>query len=466
MAIDVNYLEECIVKTMLVDKSFASLICDAFNPKFFQTPEIKDIFGNIKKHITEYRTIPSMDMIAHSFEKPEPLIQFFQKIGNSTFDYEQNYEWLFHTTNEYLKEQAVKYAILDSFAVLEKGEDIAVIRSLVEEALCKDIKIDLGHNYFEDVFQRLKKIAMNDNKRVPTYFPQLDEYINGGLPPQVLGVILGGTHSGKSQTCFNIAANQVLHGHNVVLFTLEMSEEMFAQRFDSSFSLMDINRMYVSRDNIKKLALTLKDVKDKNPNMGTLYIKEFPPSKATVNKFRSYIRELLMRNIQVDCILVDYINLMRAVQKVNYDNMYKAIQIIAQELRALAFEFNIPILTPSQLNRDGMTLELNDLEMYHISESKALADTADFIMCLGRNTDAMVYQNELHYKILKNRIGGRVGEISNFFIDQKTLKMYDVTQLDVWLRDAMISGDAREAAVEVEDRDERPARNNFRRGRN
>jgi hypothetical protein len=318
--------------------------------------------------------------------------------------------------------------------------------------LTKDIKIDLGLDYFGDLGNRLRRIFTTSDIKIPTYYPQFDEYINGGFPPFTLSVLTARIHGFKSNTMANFAARQVLHGHNVVLMTLEMAQDAFAQRFDSIYTGLDINRIYVSNNYKNRLTRSLAEVKARE-GRGSLLIKQFPTGDASVLDFTIYLRELLIRGIMPSIIYVDYINLMKTAYKVER-NMYSAVKRIAEELRALSFAFEIPVISVSQLNREGSFVGFEELDFTYIAESLGLPATADFMAIMGTDDDAMVYQNEILYKIVKNRLGGRVGEVDRLYYDSRSLKMYDSTELDLWNQDATTSGDERNIAPTPNHREE------------
>ena len=241
-----------------------------------------------------------------------------------------------------------------------------------------------------------------------------------------------------------MAARQVLRGHNVALMTLEMSENAFAQRFDGIYSSLDINRMYTIADTKQKLITKLRELKA-NTDRGDLYIKQFPTGEASVLDFKIYLRELLMRGIKVGIIYADYINLMKTAYKVE-NNMYSTVKRISEELRALSFEFEVPVVSVSQLNREGSFVGFEEINFNYIAESIGLPATADLMCIMGEDEDNMIYQNELCCKIVKNRLGGRVGEKFKLYYDARSLKMYDETEMEQWIQDRAISGDEREAA--------------------
>ena len=366
--------------------------------------------------------------------------------------------------------------------------------------------MDLGLPYFEGLNDRFKRIFELTTIKIPSGFYTLDEYINGGFPPFTLSIFAAKIHAGKSNLMANMAARQVLMGYNTAILTLEMSEDAFAQRFDSIYSLMDINRIYdenkfsgfkrsliqyimnskkqtqevyrrkrieaeikagnqefidtlLQEEDPVKVLIELVDRdtsidKSRKINIkrgrGELFIKQFPTGEATINDFRIYIRELLFRGVKLSIVYVDYINLMKSTLKEANSNLYTSVKKISEELRALSFEFAIPVVSVSQLNREGSFAGFEDLSFNYIAESMGLPATADFMGILGTNEDEMVYENEIWYKIVKNRFG-RPGVCDKFYLDARCLKMYDVTEEDIWVHDAIKSGDDRDLFEQGED---------------
>ena len=444
------FLEKVIVKSILTDKTFLVLLSSVFEPSYFDDAAAAEIFKLSRAHVEEYKTLPTKDIIINSVDDKlrEDTIELFKDIESLDIDIIKDHDYIITETNRYLKEQSVKGAIIDSVNIIDKNGDYEEILSRIENALSKDLKIDLGLNYFEELGARLKRIFTASDVRIPTFLPQFDEYINGGFPAFTLSVIVAKIGKGKSNFIANVASRQVLHGYNVVLMSMEMAQDAFAQRFDSIYSLMDINRMYVSKDKMKELGAKLNVIK-KTKGRGNLYIKQFPTGEASVRDFKSYLRELLMRDIKPHILYVDYINLMRpALAK--HDNMYSAVKRISEELRALSFEFEVPVISVSQLNREGSFVGFKELDFNYIAESWGIPQTADFVGIFGTDEDALIYENELHYKIVKNRLGGRVGEMDKLYLDTRTLKMYDNTELNMWIFDANISGDRRDIAEKGE----------------
>lgn len=413
---------------------------NVYEQAYFDNSSVGEIFNFSKQYIEEYRTLPPKEVIINTIGN-DGVANAFREVDGIDFDINGNYDYLLQQTNNHLKNQAIKRALLDSVDIVESGENLEDVRSKIETALTKDIKVDLGLDYFKQLSQRLRKLFnATETNRVKTYFPEFDELINGGFPPFTLSVICARIHGFKSNTMANFAARQVLNGENVVMLTLEMSEEMFAQRFDSIYSLIDINRMYLG-DNKQELIRKLKVIKESEAR-GELHIKQFPTGAATVRDFRIYIRELLMRGVRPSIMYVDYINLMKSALS-KYKDLYSSVKSIAEELRALSFEFEIPVVSVSQLNREGSFVGFEELDFNYIAESMGLPATCDFMSIIGADEDALIYESELHNKIVKNRLGGRVGEIWKCYYDSRTLKMYDASEMDMWIADAQLSGDDR-----------------------
>lgn len=435
-----DYIEKCIIKTAMESKDYLTTISAVYVPEYFNDVSAANIFIFLRDHIKEYNIIPDKEVIVNSIPDPESTSTYIKEIESMDYNTSKNYDWLFQQSNEYLKTKALQKAVMDVADIIEKKDNIYQSRSIIEEALCKDMKISLGHDYWNDMQERLKRIFTEEDKRIPTYYPELDNILNGGFPDKILGVFIARIHGGKSQMMANIAARQVLNGHNVALASLEMSEDMFSQRFDGIYSNLDINRIYHNSKVRKEFLKRISDLK-KNEK-GNLWIKEYPTGAATINDFRIWLRELEMRGNKPDVFYFDYISLVKNIGKER--GLYEDKKAIAEEARALGYEFNIPVISVSQVNRSGSFLPLEEIDFNYIQESVGVAATADFCAVLGNNEDEMVYESEIWYKIIKNRLGGMVGTMNKLFFDQRSLKYYDSSELDIWIQEAKLSGDERE----------------------
>lgn len=459
---DPQYLELVMAKAILEDKDYTVTTTRVFDDDYFDSPELQEIFKFVKTYFLEHKEIPDRNIMLNSIpvSVKEGVEIYLEHVDAIDLDLATHHTWLMEQTNAYLKDKAIKDAVRRSVDVIEQHGNTQDIRKLVEEALCRTLDTDLGLNYFGDLGPRLTRMFTDETQRLKTYFPAFDEIINGGFPPKTLSVFVAKIHGFKSNVMANMIARQVMNGKNIALASLEMSEDMFAQRFDGIYSKLDINRFYFNRRLKEELVNKLREVKAM-PGRGNLFIKSFPTGKGSVNDFRAWVRELQLRGVKLDGFYFDYLNLMASVEIGKSDNTYGSVKSIAEETRAMGFEFDMPMISVSQLNRAGTFMSFEDVDFNSIAESMGVPATADFMMIMGSNDENMIYNNEVHYKIVKNRLGGRVGEMDKFFYDARSMKMYCSTEMEQWMDDIQTSGDDR--AVHTH---EEPAAPTGRRRRN
>jgi replicative DNA helicase len=441
--VDEQYLMTCLLKGMMEDKNYALTVATAFDERYFDTAVMAEIYKFISGHVAEHDALPNKDIVINSVPKDlkDDVIIQFQESEATDFSVSQNYDWLLENTNEYLKDRAIKRAIVDSVDLVKDDGNIQEIRNIIENALCKDLRVDLGLDYFEQLAERLKRVFETTENRVKTYYPMLDELFNGGYPAYTLNMFIAKIHGHKTNIMTNIIARQIRNGVKCGMATLEMSEDMYAQRFDANLTNVDINRMYINKTLRGKFLKDIKEIKDGRGD-AALYLKEYPTGKASVADFRIWLRELAMRDKLPDIFYCDYISLMKAEYGSKGD-MYQDGKSISEELRALGWEFHIPVVTVAQINRTSTFLDFDSLDMNSIGESFGIPATADSMIVQGGDEDDMVYQNELKWKNVKNRLGGRVGHIGKWYFDARSLRMYDETELDLWIEEASQSGDDR-----------------------
>jgi len=441
--IDDQYLMTCLLKGMIEDKDYALTVAQSFEERYFDTAVMAEIFKSISYHVGKHNALPNRDIVINSISKDlrDEVISLFELADSTDFSVAQNYDWLLEQTNLYLKDRAIKRAVVDAVHLIDNKEDIQQIKDIIENALCKDIRIDLGLNYFDVWEERLRRIFRSSDNRIRTFYPVLDELFNGGFPPYTLNMFIAKIHGHKTNIMTNIITRQVMNGVNVAMATLEMSEDMYAQRFDANFANMDINRIYLKGSHRKEFLKRYTEI-IKTDGRANLFIKEYPTGKASVAEFRIWLRELKMRGLLPHIFYCDYISLMKPELKAKGD-MYQDGKAISEELRALGWEFGIPIVTVAQINRAGTFLDFESLDMNSIGESFGIPATADSMIVQGADEDDMVYRNELKYKVVKNRLGGRVGHIGKWYFDNKSLRIYDETEIDLWIEAAKRSGDER-----------------------
>jgi len=442
--VDRDYLYVAMLKGLLEDKGFAVTVTNVFEPSYFEDPAMVGIFKAFKNHLDTYNTLPDKDIVINSVPRDikDEVVGILTETETTDFDVAKNYDWLRRQTNIYLKQRAIKQSIIKSVDVIDKNGDYDEIKRLVETALCKDIDINLGLDYFGTMKERLTRIFTSSDNRIKTYYPTLDELFNGGYPPYTLNMFIAKIHGHKSNIMTNIVSRQVMNGIKVGLATLEMSEDIYAQRFDANLTNLDINRIYHNQSVRNQFIKNIKDVREKAT--GSLWIKEYPTGQATVADFRRWLRELKMRGIDIEILFCDYLALMKTEGK-SAGDLYRDGKAISEELRAVGFEFGIPIVTVAQINRSGTFLDFESLDMNSIAESFGIGATADSVLIQGSDSDDMIYKNELKWKVVKNRLGGRVGSIGKWYFDSKSLRIYDELEMEKWIEDAKVSNDAREA---------------------
>ena len=431
-----GFIETLIIKGMMTDDQYTASVASTFNKEYFNDDIIGNIFDYIKTHFKKYNQLPPKDIILKTVDNSEGI---FKEIESIDYDIASNYDHLLEETNQYLKEQSFKDALMKGVEIVNSGKNPLEYKSIIEDALAKDLKIDLGTDYWGTLTERLNRILTQSTEKIPTGFLELDEFISGGFPPYTLNLFGSKIGGFKTQFLVNLCSRQVLKGYNPIIFSMEISEDALCQRLDAIYSKQEINSIYVKSKEKSSMINALKDVK-KNNGLGTLIIKELPPGKTSVQDMDNILRELKYRKIHPGPIYVDYLQLLKGVK--GSDKRHEELKYISEELRTLSLNWNTPLNGVFQLNRDGIFSDFDSIDYTYTAGSIDIAATADFMAIFGRSEDDLVYESELHYKIVKNRLG-RVGETGKLYIDKHSLKMYDNSELDVWIEDAKISGDKR-----------------------
>lgn len=342
---NIEYIEKLIIKNIINDSLFCTLLSNTAESRFFESNMASEIFSIVSKHYIKYLELPSIDTVINSSKNPDTLKSYLLDVKEIT---ESNDKFIYDVTENWLKESAFKYAILDSVDLVKTNDDITKARGFIETALTKTLKKEIGLNYWGDLSERLKRVFNASDIKIPTGYFQLDEYISGGIKPYTLSVILAEPHSHKSNLMLNIATRMMLSGKNVAYITLEMAEDECANRIDSYLTNLDVNKLYdIQKTDFLK---SIKRVASNKSSYGELYIKQYPTSMASCNDIRSYLYELQMRGVNIDVLFVDYLNILGST-KGNTDSLYIDIKRTGEELRALTYPFNLACWTGTQVNR-------------------------------------------------------------------------------------------------------------------
>jgi archaellum biogenesis ATPase FlaH len=338
---------------------------------------------------------------------------------------DHNKDWLYKETEKFCKDKAIYNAILQSISIID-GRDKARtedgIPQLLQDALGVCFDNNVGHDYIESADKRYEFYHRVES-RVPFDLEYFNKITNGGMPNKTLNVCLAGTGVGKSLFMCHVAASVLAQGKNVLYITLEMAEERIAERIDA-------NLMNITMDQLKDLPKTLFDnriEKIRAKTEGTLIIKEYPTTGAHTGHFKALLNELqLKKQFKPDIIIIDYLNICASSRFKGGANInsYTLIKSIAEELRGLAVEENLPILSATQTTRGGYGN--TDVELTDTSESFGLPATVDFMFALI-STEDMEKMNQLMVKQLKNRYNDPTSN-KRFMIgiDRAKMKLYDL----------------------------------------
>ena len=378
----------------------------------------------------EYNSIPTKEILCIDIEKRndvneeqfKKLIHIIETLNEVTVDF----DWLMNTTEKWCKDRAIYLAIMESIQLVDnKGEKTRdAIPSILQDALSVSFDINIGHDYLEDFEDRFNSYRKTEEK-IPFDLEYLNKITKGGLPRKTLSIFMASTGVGKSLCLCHIAASALIQNRNVLYITLEMSEEKIAERIDAN--LLDVNIQTIS--DLSKSAFDSKVNAIAKKTQGRLIIKEYPTASAHCGHFRSLLTELsLKKSFTPDIIFVDYMNICSSSRyKSNTNvNSYTYVKAIAEELRGLAVEYNVPLLTATQVNRSGSSN--TDMDITDTSESFGGPMTADLLLALI-STEEFEEQNKILIKQLKNRYSDPTIH-KRFFvgIERSKMRLYDVDQ--------------------------------------
>lgn len=422
---------QLILQNLIQNENFHKRVIPFLKDEYFELPSEKAFFKTVKDYSEKYYNVPTFEAVFIELSKnksvsektAEDLDGLFKDLKSSVENNDP--EWLVSTTEEYCKDKALTNAIMNSISIIEgedKQRDRGAIPDLLKEALSIEFDASLGHHHFDNADSRWEYYHQK-HERLPFNLDYMNKITKGGFAKKTLNLILAGTHAGKSAMMVHQSAYNLMEGKNVVYFTLEMSEEEISKRIDA-------NLMGIAIDDILTLPKDVylnKVARLKTKALGQLIVKEFPTGAANVGNFRYFLNELrLKKNFFPDIIYVDYLNLCSSLRLKGSTNVnsYTMMKAISEELRGLAVEMNICVVTASQFNRGGAAN--SDPSMDDISESFAVNFGSDFIIALIA-TDELKNQNKVLIKQLKNRYADMNG-IPKFFLgfDRAKMKFYDV----------------------------------------
>jgi replicative DNA helicase len=423
--------EALILRNLIYNEDFTRKVLPFIKTEYFNDTLQKVLYDEISSFVVEYNALPTQESLYIELEKRTDLNEEsftnIVEIVSGLSDEPAEKEWLLKTTEQWCKDRAVYLAIRECIQIAD-GSDSKftkeAIPSILSDALAVSFDSHIGHDYLEDSDARYESYILKEEK-LPFDLSYFNRITGGGLSAKTLTVFLASTGVGKSLAMCHFASSYLLQGKNVLYITLEMSEEKIAQRIDANLldvDIKDFSRITKSDFDSKVKRLSVK-------TQGKLIVKEYPPVSAHAGHFRAFINELkLKKSFTPDVIIVDYLNICASSRfKSNGQvNSYTIVKSIAEEVRSIAVEFNVPIISATQSNRQAISS--SDLNLSDTSESIGITHTVDYMFGLI-STEELEGLNQILVKQLKNRYGA-LDPYRRFTvgIDRAKMRLYDVEQ--------------------------------------
>jgi len=422
-------IERTTLSNLVFNEEYCRKVLPFIKPDYFDVKEERVVFEEITNFVDKYKKIPTKISLEIEVESRKDLtedqhrkiVDIIQTLDSTDVDM----EWLVDTTEKFCKDKAIYNAIVEGISIIDgkdKNRGADAIPSILTDALAVCFDNAVGHDYFDDSDKRFE-FYHRVEERIPFDLEFFNMITKGGLPNKTLNIALAGTGVGKSLFMCHMAANCLSQGKSVLYITLEMSEERIAERIDA-------NLMNVSMEDLHDLPKNMFDSKIESimgKTNGKLIIKEYPTASAHSAHFRGLIKELaIKRSFKPDMIFIDYLNICASSRLKGAANVnsYTYIKSIAEELRGLAVECDVPIMSATQTTRSGFTS--SDLGLEDTSESFGLPATADFMFALISNEELDAL-NQIVVKQLKNRYNDpTVNKRFVLGIDRSKMRLYDV----------------------------------------
>ena len=422
-------IERTALTNLICNEDYARKVLPFIKSTYFDEREEQIIFEEISNFVDKYQKIPTQTSLEIEVGERKDLNETEHKkivdIIKTLNPMEVDFDWLVDHTEKFCKDKAIYNAIVDGIKIID-GKDSKrkpdAIPEILTDALSVSFDNSVGHDYIEDAESRFDYYHRVE-ERIPFDLDFFNKITKGGLPPKTLNIALAGTGVGKSLFMCHMAANCLSQGKNVLYITLEMAEERIAERIDA-------NLMNVSMEDLQSLAkqmFTDKMSKITKKTKGKLIVKEYPTATAHSSHFRGLIKELaIKKSFRPDIMFIDYLNIcassrFKGAQNVN---SYMYVKAIAEELRGLAVETNVPIMSATQTTRSGFVS--TDVGLEDTSESFGLPATADLMFALI-STEELEELNQICVKQLKNRYNDpTMNKRFVIGIDRAKMRLYDV----------------------------------------
>ena len=423
-------IEFLILRNLLYNEEFVRKVLPFIRPEYFQDQSQKIIFQEISSFVEEFNNIPSKEVLNIEVEKrndvnEDQYREVCQTIEHLT-DVPVDFSWLVETSEKWCRDRAIYLALMESVQLADGGGEKSPdsIPSILQEALAVSFDNHVGHDYLNDSEERYDSYNQKENK-IEFDLEYFNKITKGGLPNKTLNIALAGTGVGKSLFMCHMASAVLLQGRNVLYITMEMAEEKIAERIDSN--LLNVNIKDLA--DLPKTLFVNKVSQLQKKTQGNIIIKEYPTASAHAGHFKSLLNELaLKKSFRPDIIFIDYLNICASSRYRSNGtvNSYSYIKAIAEELRGLAVEANVPIVSATQTTRSGYGS--SDVDITDTSESFGLPATADLMLALI-STEELEELGQIMVKQLKNRYNDPT--INKRFvvgIDRAKMRLYDCEQ--------------------------------------
>ena len=424
-------IEATIISNLLHNEEYARKVIVFLKDEYFMDATEKVVFSEIQKFWTKYNNVPSKEALQIAIEEKDDISSTIyeesQALINGIGQTDSNKEWLLDETEKFCKDKAVYNAIMESIEIIDgkhKKKKDGAIPDLLSDALSVSFDTHIGHDFLEDSDERFDFYHTRE-ERIPFDIEYLNKITQGGVTRKSLNILMAGTGVGKTIGMCHMAAANLTLGKNVLYVTMEMAEERIAERIDANLLDIELNRL----KDLTKVMYDRKMEQLKQKVKGKIIIKEYPTSQAHTGHFRHLLNELsLKKNFKPDIIYVDYLNICASQRLIgsNSVNSYTYVKAIAEELRGLSVEFNLPIWSATQTTRSGFGS--SDVGLEDTSESFGLPATSDLFLAIIQ-TEELEDLNQIMVKQLKNRHGDiAVNRRFVIGIDKAKMKWYDAEQ--------------------------------------
>ena len=424
-------VEILILRNLLYNEEYLRKVVPFIKADYFEDPQQKIVFEEVLNFVSEYNQPATKEVLCIEVEKRQDIndttFQEITKLISYLEDVPTDFDWLVDTTEKWCRDRAIYLALMESTALADgkdKEKDRDDIPSILSAALAVSFDTHIGHDYLLEYEQRYESYHKKEDK-IPFDLEYFNKITKGGLPNKTLNIALAGTGVGKSLFMCHLASSVLLNGKNVLYVTLEMSEEKIAERIDAN--LLNVNIQEIV--DLPKQMFETKVTNLSKKTQGTLIIKEYPTASAHSRHFKALLNELaLKKSFRPDIIFIDYLNICASSRYRGNStvNSYSYIKAIAEELRGLAVEANVPIVSATQTTRSGYGS--SDVELTDTSESFGLPATADLMFALI-STDDLEGLGQIMVKQLKNRYND-LSVFKRFVvgIDRAKMRLYDCEQ--------------------------------------